>query len=53
MKPTGTKFKKFNKKWEIYYADEKIKEYKCICKDRSVHEFRDFTEDQLEGVEFI
>lgn len=53
MHPTGTKFKKFGKVWEIYYSDKKLKNYKCICKDRKVHEFKDFKESELEGVEFI
>lgn len=54
MHPTGTKFKsKDGKTWEIYYSDEKLKEYKCICKDKKIHEFKDFKKSDLKGVEFI
>jgi hypothetical protein len=52
LKFAGTKFKKFGKTWEIYYSDKTLKEYKCVCKDNPVYEFRDFKVKDLEGVEF-
>lgn len=59
MYPTGTKFKtKDGKKWEIIalkYADNNkiFLSYYCICRDKPIHEFEDFTESKMKGVEFI
>jgi hypothetical protein len=59
MYPTGTKFKtKDGKKWEIIalkYADNNkiFLSYYCICRDKPIHEFKDFTESKMKGVELI
>lgn len=52
---TGTKFKKFFKEWEIIKVYEELKSYYCVTRNKKNGklDFRDFTEKELEGVEFI
>lgn len=51
-RPAGTKFRKFNKTWEILSNNNGLY-CTCICKDNFDYEFKDFTESDLEGVEFF
>lgn len=58
MHPTGTKFKtKDGCKWEIIQVVKdcygSLIYYYCICKDKPIHKFKDFTESKLKEVEFI
>ncbi|NMF06296.1 hypothetical protein ACUH7Y_06885 [Clostridium beijerinckii] len=58
MYPTGAKFKtKDGKKWEIVRVIKnesgKLIFYTCICRDKPIHEFKDFTESKMKGVELI
>jgi hypothetical protein len=56
MYPTGTKFKTADgTEWEIYFADEISKEYKCKStnKKNGILRLKNFKEEDLEGVEFI
>lgn len=58
MHPTGTKFKTADGcKWEIIQVVKdalgNLIYYYCICKDKPKHDFQEFTEKKMEGVEFI
>lgn len=54
MKPTGTKFKKFCKEWEVIKANEMLDMYYCVTQNKKNGklEFRDFKAEELEGVDF-
>lgn len=54
MKPTGTKFNKFFKEWEIIKVDKELRSYYCVTRNKKNGnlDFRDFKESELEGVEF-
>lgn len=55
MQPTGTKFNKFFKEWEIIKVDKDLKSYYCVTRNKKNGklDFRDFTAKELEGVEVI
>lgn len=55
MYPTGTKFNKFFKEWEIIKVYEELDMYYCVTRSKKNGklEFRDFKASELEGVEVI
>lgn len=54
---SGVFFKtKDGSKWEILQEVSYLNKpvfYRCVCKDKPIYGFKDFTKEQLKGVEFI